>query len=449
MIKPPERQQGPLDQYGAMMQLRAMGDQSALHGLQRRKLEDDLAEEAAFKASISDWVQAGGKGALTPQAWSASPTRAAAFEKQRTEAEAKRGEIDHRRVQTLAEQAKLVRDQLAGVTDQASYDLWRNAGIQAGHQAALQAPQEFDPQWQRRQVMTADKFVEQAAPEYEWRTDGQSERLYQTNPLAGKIGVVDGAPVIAKKMTPAEADSAKRQWAQLNQPVWDPERGVFVSRPLAGPVPAQGGAAPNFIPVGAPAGASADATTAPPGAPRVIPVADLPPRPQPQEKPPAGYRWAADGKSLEAIPGGPATKIPEAQQKQVVGVNNLKNAITEYRNALSGFGLLDMANPNARAKMGTIYNNMMLQAKEAFNLGVLNGPDYSILQEVVTNPTSLKAGLVSKEALDAQAAKLDEIMTKVGQVASTSVHTTPGGATPPPAPKVDTRGFKVIRVQKQ
>lgn len=142
-------------------------------------------------------------------------------------------------------------------------------------------------------------------------------------------------------------------------------------------------------------------------------------------KPPPGYRWAPDGQSLVAIPGGPGDKLPEAQQKQVVGVNNLRNAIAEYRAALSGFGALDKLNPNERAKMGTKYNNMMLQAKEAYNLGVLNGPDYDILQSVITDPRSFQAAIISKDALDTQAAELDRMMGGVAQTSS-QVRAKPG-----------------------
>lgn len=132
-------------------------------------------------------------------------------------------------------------------------------------------------------------------------------------------------------------------------------------------------------------------------------------------KPPPGYRWS-DGGRLEAIPGGPGDKLPESQQKQVVGVQNLRNAIGEYRDELGKFGKLDVLKPDARAGMGTKYKNMMLQAKEAYNLGVLNGPDLKILTDVITDPVSLKGYVTSKEALDNQAIELDRIMSVIGQV---------------------------------
>jgi len=134
-------------------------------------------------------------------------------------------------------------------------------------------------------------------------------------------------------------------------------------------------------------------------------------------KPPPGYRWKGEG-TLEAIPGGPGDKLPESQQKQVVGTQNLSNAIREYREALKTFGTLDAVKPDQRAMMGTKYNNMMLQAKEAYNLGVLNGPDFDILQSVVTDPRSIKGVITSNNALDTQAAELDRIMIGVAQTSS-------------------------------
>ena len=157
-------------------------------------------------------------------------------------------------------------------------------------------------------------------------------------------------------------------------------------------------------------------------------------------KPPPGYRWTGDG-TLEAIPGGPGDKLPESQQKQVVGTQNLSNAIREYRESLRSFGMLDALNPDQRAMMGTKYNNMMLQAKEAYNLGVLNGPDFDILQSVVTDPRSLKGAITSNKALDTQASELDRIMSGVAQTSSQlkpRVSGSPSSQAPTSGPKPGT-----------
>jgi hypothetical protein len=134
--------------------------------------------------------------------------------------------------------------------------------------------------------------------------------------------------------------------------------------------------------------------------------------------------------------------LPEAATKQVTGATNLKDAITNYKDTLQGFSTLDMVNPDARAKMGNAYNNMMLQAKEAYNLGVLNGPDYAILQSVVKDPTKLGALLTSKEALQGQATDLskqaDRIIENVYKTHNRNVPANmmnPATNTPPPAKK--------------
>lgn len=134
-------------------------------------------------------------------------------------------------------------------------------------------------------------------------------------------------------------------------------------------------------------------------------------------KPPPGYRWTPDG-SLSAIPGGPGDKLSESQNKQVLGVQNLRNAITEYRDALKSFPATGVISPDQRARMGTYYNNMMLQAKEAYQLGVLNGPDLDILTSVITDPRSVKGMITSKSALDQQAGNLDQLMQKIGETSS-------------------------------
>ena len=125
--------------------------------------------------------------------------------------------------------------------------------------------------------------------------------------------------------------------------------------------------------------------------------------------------------------GAKAVKLPESQQKQALGVKNLQGAITEYISELENFGSLDSLKPDTRATMGTKYNNMMLQAKEAYNLGVLNGPDFAILQQVVTNPLSITGTVTSKGALKRQAQELSRLMGAVGANASGAIVGAPAG----------------------
>jgi hypothetical protein len=109
-----------------------------------------------------------------------------------------------------------------------------------------------------------------------------------------------------------------------------------------------------------------------------------------------------DGQPLAAK----AKPLPEGLNKQVTGSVNLSDAITDYQTKIKSFSTVDFANPDKRAEMGNAYNNMMLQAKEAYNLGVLNGPDYAILQKVVRDPTNPSSLLFTNKALDKQAENL-------------------------------------------
>lgn len=52
------------------------------------------------------------------------------------------------------------------------------------------------------------------------------------------------------------------------------------------------------------------------------------------QKPPAGYRYAADGQALEAIPGGPAEKLTPEQAAKTAQVNNARNALPEIERVM-------------------------------------------------------------------------------------------------------------------
>jgi hypothetical protein len=122
--------------------------------------------------------------------------------------------------------------------------------------------------------------------------------------------------------------------------------------------------------------------------------------------------------TIDGTPLGAKDKpLPEAAQKQIMGTRNLQDAVANYRSKLAEFGKVDMLSPDARAKMGNAYNNMMLQAKEAYNLGVLNGPDYDILQSVVKDPTKMGAAITSRAAMDAQASELSRIAAGIEKTA--------------------------------
>ena len=131
-------------------------------------------------------------------------------------------------------------------------------------------------------------------------------------------------------------------------------------------------------------------------------------------------------------------KPSEGQEKQLIGVKNTRDAISEFRAELGNFSRLDSLKPKDRARIETKYRNMQMQAKEAYNLGVLNGPDLAILEQIIYNPTSMVGVAVGKDSIDAQAAELDRIMQNVGTTVQTRGRGTttqqPAARTPTGAP---------------
>lgn len=137
-----------------------------------------------------------------------------------------------------------------------------------------------------------------------------------------------------------------------------------------------------------------------------------------QPKAPAGFRYSEDGTRLEQIKGGPADELDAKQKAIVIGTQNTKNAIKEYREKMNSMSTLEFYTPNSKALLETSYSAMLLLAKEAFNLGVLNPNDRVIMEEIIRNPVDWKSSLLTKETLDKQAATLDKMMDIMARNAS-------------------------------
>ena len=81
LIRPPPAPPNPIDQYTQLQQLRGLQDQSALHGLQRQKLEGDLAEESQFKDAFRTSVTDETPEARINRLIGISPTRGLNYQK--------------------------------------------------------------------------------------------------------------------------------------------------------------------------------------------------------------------------------------------------------------------------------------------------------------------------------------------------------------------------------
>ncbi|PPC95241.1 MAG: hypothetical protein CTY33_00355 [Methylotenera sp.] len=379
--------------YGAVDRSRAYELDMQNSRLQQEKYKSDIArqqrtdqEADAIKNVYRGAIETDETGAprlnekrLLTELYGVAPEQALktqeGFTKRDSEASKMKREEQKANIENKTATITYLKNRLATIQDEGGYQAFKQEAEQLGAADLVKsAPPQFDPNWQKSQMVNADKFLEQNTPKYE-RVD-----------LGGKIQIVDVNPVtnpnygkfnLNKTLTPDAllTDQRTRSEGALNR---ENSRGNAV-------ISASGQA----------------------------------------QKPPAGYRWNPDG-SLQAIPGGPGDKLPETNQKQITGTRNLQGAIAEYQADLANWKKLDGLNPDKRAAMGTKYNNMMLQAKEAYNLGVLNGPDLEILTSVITDPRSMKGAITSNDALDKQASELSRIMS--GIAATSGERVTPNSA---------------------
>jgi hypothetical protein len=100
----------------------------------------------------------------------------------------------------------------------------------------------------------------------------------------------------------------------------------------------------------------------------------------------AARSWKADiYKPLEGTPA-----------NTVTGATTYVDALGKYHDYVNGLSAKDLANPQVRTKLTSLYAQVKLTGKEANNLGVLNGGDERILEEVVPNYSNI---LVTKNTV--------------------------------------------------
>ena len=90
------------------------------------------------------------------------------------------------------------------------------------------------------------------------------------------------------------------------------------------------------------------------------------------------------GKALDEVNGA------VSYQKEL---NNLVSLFDKYKGE-------DMLKPNVRAEIKNALRAAQLQGKEAFGLGVLNGPDLMLLEEILVDPTAFDAFLKDRSTIN-------------------------------------------------
>lgn len=111
---------------------------------------------------------------------------------------------------------------------------------------------------------------------------------------------------------------------------------------------------------------------------------------------PAGLsgKQARDWKADQAKP------LTGESEKQVSGAINYQKSLDNLQDIFGKYKGADLLKPNVRAEIQQSLNNALLQGKEANRLGVLNGPDLSILEKIVGDPTAIDALVKDRSTLN-------------------------------------------------
>lgn len=165
------------------------------------------------------------------------------------------------------------------------------------------------------------------------------------------------------------------------------DRGINV--PTGGSMPTgnQGGGQPNVV-GGQPNAMQPTAVVKPVSATNV-PVNDLvktygydpfkPPPTPAQPSPQAAREWQT----------GLSKPLDGTAANTVTGATTYVDALGKYNDYVSGLSASQLANPQVRSRLNSLYAQVKLTGKEANNLGVLNGGDERILEEVVPNYSNI------------------------------------------------------------
>lgn len=132
-------------------------------------------------------------------------------------------------------------------------------------------------------------------------------------------------------------------------------------------------------------------------------------------KPPSGYFYTGvDPKDPQLAPI-PGWSGPDAVKRKAAlnTVGRMQDGLDRYRKILGKHGAEVMPGPD-KMELKAAYTNLLMEGKELFNLGVLNGPDLEIMQQYMQDPTTLRAkGYEAVGGLEGFARQLDQVQEKL------------------------------------
>lgn len=130
-------------------------------------------------------------------------------------------------------------------------------------------------------------------------------------------------------------------------------------------------------------------------------------------------------------------KVPQAYRDRADKLQNVSDAVNNYATVLKDYKAGDIINPMRRGQFSNAHATALLQAKELFNLGVLNGGDEVILNKVLASPVDFAAATIPIATIRQQAADLQGVINRANQnLAKTYGQTVIplNSSSPPPKP---------------
>lgn len=370
--------QSPVAQYAKLLQLKDLTRQGQLGDMQFQQAQEAAKRDAEWRTALSgnDLGKPEGLAALMR----VDPVKALAIQKDQLGARKTEADIAHLGGQTAKDSAATAQtlqqtktaafnqhlQELSGVDSPDGAAAWVQRGLKRGigdMQTASEAMRQIptDPaafaQWKRAQMMAGVDLAKQFDLANADRTHGLEVQKFGETGRHNKATELNAAGQLGVAQGQLGLSRQRLAFDQ-SQPKgqYDADRGLLIDPRTAQAQPVTMG--------GAPIGA--------------------------KDKP-----------------------LAEGAQKQVLGARNTQDAVTNYLEKMNAWTKGKMISPEARAEMGTAYNNMLLQAKEAYNLGVLNGPDYKILQDVVRDPSNPTSLVFSNESMANQASELRRISQNI------------------------------------
>lgn len=108
-------------------------------------------------------------------------------------------------------------------------------------------------------------------------------------------------------------------------------------------------------------------------------------------KPPPGHYFPIPGDYTTVAPmkGGPADPSASKEgREQASNIARVDQALNNYRQAVTTVGTKVIPGPE-KLRLSSAHTDLLMEMKELYNLGVLNGPDYELMLSVIRDPTSV------------------------------------------------------------